>query len=111
MATARKKPKPIDEADIKKKPPRKKAVKAETDGVVEVKVKAKRKPRAKKEPEIIRLKIFWGVFNHQLKRVALFDFNQKKAADKRAEELSQGEKPPHFVQKVKEKVEEVAVKE
>jgi hypothetical protein len=62
-----------------------------------------RKSRKKEAPEI-RVKLFWGVFNQSLKRVALFEFNQKKQADKKAEELSQGGKAPHFVQKVKEAV-------
>lgn len=101
----RKKPKPLDESEIKKKPKKKKEKPEGTPAVAKEKPK---KSRAKKEAEEVRLKLFWGVFNHQLKRVALFDFNQKKAAEKRAEELSAGEKPQHFVQKVKEKVEESA---
>jgi hypothetical protein len=98
---AKKKPKPIDESAIKKKPRKKKEAGEKAEAAPKVK-----KTRAKKEPEVVRLKIFWGVFNHQLKRVALFDFNQRKAAEKRAEELSVGDKPPHFVQKIKEKVDE-----
>ena len=39
-----------------------------------------------------------------MKRVALYEFNQRKAAEKRAKELSPEGKPPHFVQKVKEDV-------
>jgi hypothetical protein len=78
----------------------KKAVKAE-DG--EAPVKKKRKTRKKKTEEI-RRKLFWGVFNHAMKRVALYEFNQRKAAEKRAQELSPEGKPPHFVQKVKEDV-------
>ena len=39
-----------------------------------------------------------------MKRVALYEFNQRKAADKRAKELSPEGKPPHFVQKVKEDI-------
>lgn len=65
------------------------------------KKKSKRKSR-KTAPEDIRMKLFWGVFNQSLKRVALFEFNQKKQAEKKAEQLS--EKSPHFVQKVKEEV-------
>lgn len=102
---AKKKPKPLDESAIKKKPRKKK----EPTEKKEAAAAKPKKSRAKKEAEVIRLRIFWGVFNHQLKRVALFDFNQRKAAEKRAEELSTGDKP-HFVQKVKEKVEEVVEK-
>ena len=69
------------------------------------KKKAKRKSRAK-AAVVIRKKLFWGVFNHAMKRVALYEFNQRKAAEKRAKELSPEGKPPHFVQKVKEEVTE-----
>ena len=51
------------------------------------------------------MKVYWGVFNHAMKRVALYDFNQRKAADKRVKELADAGKPPHFVMKVKEQVE------
>ena len=68
-----------------------------------VKKKAKRK---KKAAAIVRMKVFWGVFNHAMKRVALYEFNQRKAAEKRAKELTDSGKPPHFVMKVKEQVEE-----
>lgn len=60
----------------------------------------------KKEPTEVRIKLFWGVFNQSLKRVALFEFNQQKQAEKKADELSQSGKSPHFVQKVKEVIEE-----
>jgi hypothetical protein len=48
------------------------------------------------------MKLYWGVFNQSLKQVALFEFDQKKDADKKAEELSKSGRSPHFVQKVKE---------
>lgn len=69
------------------------------------KKKATRKSR-KKEPSEVRVKLFWGVFSQSLKRVALFEFNQKKQAEKKASDLSQGGKSPHFVQKVKEVIDE-----
>lgn len=69
------------------------------------KAPAKRKSRAKSAKQV-RLKAFWGVFNQSLKRVALFEYNEKKKADKKAEELSASGKSPHFVQPVKEAIEE-----
>ena len=66
---------------------------------------AKRKSRAK-EPVDVRVKLYWGVFNQSLKRVALYEFNQKKQADQKAEALTAQGKSPHFVKKVKEAVEE-----
>jgi hypothetical protein len=71
----------------------------------EKKAPAKRRSRAKStEPE--RKKLFWGVFNQSAKRVALFDFSQRKAADAKATELGSSGKNPHFVMKVKEAVTE-----
>lgn len=69
------------------------------------KKKAARKSRAKAAAEV-RLKAFWGVFNQSLKRVALYDYSQKKEADKKAAELTAKGKSPHFVQPVKEVIEE-----
>lgn len=64
----------------------------------------KKKSRAAAE---VRLKAFWGVFNQSLRRVALFEYHERKKADKKAAELSTSSKSPHFVQPVKEAVDEV----
>ena len=63
----------------------------------------KRKSRAK-TAKVIRLKAFWGVFNQTLKRVALFEYPERKKAEKMAAELTAGGKSPHFVQLVKDVV-------
>lgn len=65
---------------------------------------AKRKSRAKVAKEV-RLKAFWGVFNQSLKRVAIFEYADRKSADKKAAELTGSQKNPHFVQQVKEVIE------
>jgi hypothetical protein len=65
----------------------------------------KRKSRAKAAKDI-RLKAFWGVFNQTLKRIALFEYSDRKKADKMAAELTAGGKSPHFVQLVKDVVQE-----
>jgi hypothetical protein len=71
----------------------------------EKKAPAKRKSRSKTaEPE--RRRLFWGVFNQSAKRVALFDFSQRKAAEAKAAELTAGGKNQHFVMKVKEAISE-----
>lgn len=62
------------------------------------------KRRTKKDAADMRLKLYWGVFSQNLKRVAVFEFDQKKEAQKRATELSKGGKSPHFIQKVKEEI-------
>ena len=75
------------------------------DGAPKKKKKAPVK-RKKKVPAEVRIKLFYGVFNQSLKRVALYEFNQKNQAEKKAVELSKKRKAPHFVQKVKEVIEE-----
>lgn len=79
--------------------------KATTKGTRTAKTPTKRKSRAKTAKEV-RLKAFWGVFNQSMKRVALFEYNERKQADKKAKELSESGKSPHFVQLVKEVIEE-----
>ena len=64
------------------------------------KKKATRKKKAADAE--VRLKAFWGVFNQSMKRVAIFEYTDRKAAQKKAEELSKKAKTPHFVQLVKE---------
>ena len=65
----------------------------------------KRKSRAKVVKEV-RLKAFWGVFNQSMRRIALFEHSQRAEADKKAADLSESQKSPHFVQLVKEVIEE-----
>jgi hypothetical protein len=72
---------------------------------VKKKTPVKRKSRAKAAKEV-RLKAFWGVFNQSLRRVALFEYNERKQAEKKAKELSESNKTPHFVQLAKEVIEE-----
>jgi len=74
-----------------------------TKAKAEKKAPVKRKSRSKTaEPE--RRKLFWGVFNQSAKRVALFDFSQRKAAEAKAQELTASGKNQHFVMKVKEAI-------
>ena len=69
------------------------------------KAPAKRKSRAKVAKEV-RLKAFWGVFNQSLRRISLFEYSQRPEADKKASDLTESQKTPHFVQLVKEVIEE-----
>ena len=71
-----------------------------------VKAKAKKTTKRSKAAKTVRLKAYWGVFNQSLRRVALFEFNQKKQAEKKAQELTKSGKSPHFVQPVKEAIED-----
>jgi len=85
-----------------KKAPAKKAAATKTPAK---KAPAKRKSRSR-SAKVVRLKAYWGVFNQSLKRVALFEHNEKKLADKKAKELTAAGKSPHFVQPVKQAVKE-----
>src|SRR5690606_15027303 len=78
---------------------------AERTAAPKKKAPVKRKSRAKVVVEV-RLKAFWGVFNQSLKRVALFEYSQRKQAEKKATELTASQKSPHFVQPVKEVITE-----
>lgn len=97
----KKKSVPTKKAPAKKAPAKKTPVKK----APAKKAPAKRKSRSKAAKDI-RLKAFWGVFNQNLKRVALFEFSEKKKAEKTAKELSASGKSPHFVQPVKEVIQE-----
>jgi hypothetical protein len=70
-----------------------------TKAKAEKKAPAKRKSRSKE-----RRRLFWGVFNQSAKRVALFDFSQRKSAEAKAQELTASGKNQHFVMKVKEAI-------
>jgi hypothetical protein len=77
----------------------------EEGGAKVKKAPVKRKTRAKVVKEV-RLKAFWGVFNQSLKRVALFEYSERGKADKKAAEMTASQKTPHFVQQVKEAIQE-----
>ena len=75
-------------------PPKKKA-KAKAPAAPKV-----RKGRAKKAPP--RMRARWGVFDAGMKQVAIFDYNQRAAADKKLADLLAKNKGSHFLQIVKE---------
>lgn len=83
---------------------------AEAAGIVDEKEKkpkkkaAKRKSRAKTAVDLPK-RLHWGVYNQSMKLVELFDFNQKKDADKKCDDLNKAGKSQHFVQKVKKDIE------
>jgi hypothetical protein len=98
---------------VKNVPVKKKVLKkvAKKAAGPEKKIPDKKSPIEKKKPvkrirapKEVRLKAYWGVFNQTMRRVALFEFNERKKADQKAEELSKTGKTPHFVQPVKEQI-------
>ena len=88
----------------KKTVTKKTATKKKETKKAEKKPKAKRASRKKVVAEV-RLKAYWGVFNQSLKRVALYEYNQKRQADQWSVELTGKSSSPHFVQLVKEVIE------
>ncbi len=100
---------------VNRKALREEAEAAEKAGLSAPKKKKKKAAKKKKttrrassaaDAADVRKKVFWGVFNQSLKRVATFEYHEKKEAEKKAKALSQSGKSPHFVQKVKEAIEE-----
>ena len=65
-----------------------------------------RKARAKKAPP--RMRARWGVFDGGMKQVAIFDYNQRAAADEKLADLLAKKKGLHFLQIVKEPMAEPA---
>jgi len=65
-----------------------------------------RKPARKKEP--VRWRARWGVFDGGMKQVAVFDYNQRAAAEQKVDELITRKKGPFFLQMVKEPMPETA---
>jgi len=53
----------------------------------EPKKAAEKKPARKKVAKEARMKAYWGVFNSGMKRLALFEYADKKAAEKKVQEL------------------------
>ena len=58
------------------------------------------KPRRRAKGEI-RTRIYWAVFNQSLRRVAVFEFDQRDEAEKRAARLAKASGEHHFLQKIK----------
>jgi hypothetical protein len=59
-----------------------------------------KKPRAKKAP--VRQRARWGVFDMAMKQIAVFDYNQRAAADQKVTDLNARNKGEHFLQIIKD---------
>jgi hypothetical protein len=68
------------------------------------KVAKPRKSRSTKKPT--RMKVVWGVFNNSNARVATYEYPKRADADAHAAKLTADKKSTHFVQPVKEPMEE-----
>jgi hypothetical protein len=77
----------------------------------EKKVKEPKKPGEKKTvrkkvAKEARMKAYWGVFTSGMKRLALFEYADKKAAEKKVQDLIASSRNHHFLQLVKEPISE-----
>jgi len=68
--------------------------------------KAPKKPSRKKTAKESRMKAYWGVYNQGMKRLAMFEYSDKKAAEKKAADLMASSRTNHFIQLVKEAITE-----
>ena len=66
-------------------------------------------PKAKsrtRTPKVTRMKVVWGVFNNSNQRVAVFEYAQRREAEEMAARLRADKKTTHFIQPVKEPLDE-----
>jgi hypothetical protein len=67
------------------------------------------KARTPRKPKVApRMRARWGVFDASMKQVAVFDYNQRAAADEKAAELAAKKDGTFFLQMVKEPMPEPA---
>lgn len=90
-----------DDEDAPKKKKKKKAKPAP-------KVKAPKKPTKSRSraAKIVRMKVVWCVFNNSNAQVAKYEYPKRKEAEDHAARLTADKKSTHFVQPVKEPIEE-----
>jgi hypothetical protein len=62
----------------------------------------RKKRKSKRSPP--RLKAYWGIFNDRFQRVALFEYSDRKKAEKAVRELTDSKKISHFIQVVKAEI-------
>jgi len=74
------------------------------------KVKAKPKPRSR-AAKITRVRVVWGVFSNSNQCVATYDYPKKQEAVDHAARLTADKRNTHFIQPIKEPIEEKKEKE
>jgi cobalamin biosynthesis protein CobT len=70
------------------------------------KPKPKPKPKRARVAKVTRMRVLWGVFNNSHQIVASYDYPKKEEAEAHAARLMADKKTTHFVQPVKEPIEE-----
>ena len=87
-----------DDEDAPKKKKKKKVV-------AKAKVKAPAKSRAR-VAKVVRMRVVWGVYDNSHRLVATFDYPKKGDAEAHAAKLMADKRSTHFVQPLKEPIEE-----
>jgi hypothetical protein len=70
------------------------------------KAKPKPKPKRTRTVKVTRMRVLWGVFNNSHQMVATFDYPKKADAEAHAAKLIADKKSTHFVQPIREPIEE-----
>ena len=90
-----------------KKATKEKAPKAKKEKAAKEPGKAPaKKPSRKKVAKEARMKAYWGVYTPAMKRLALFEYSDRKAAEKKAADLTASSRVSHFIQLCKEAITE-----
>ena len=71
-----------------------------------VKVKVVKPKSRTRTAKVIRMRVVWGVFNNSHQCVATFEYPKRAEADQHATRLTTDKRSTHFVQPVKEPIEE-----
>jgi len=71
------------------------------------KAKQKAKPKRTRVAKVARMRVMWAVFNNSNQKVAAYDYPQKADAEAHAARLTADKKSTHFVQVIKEPIEEL----
>lgn len=87
-----------DDEDAPKKKKKKKVV-------AKPKVKAPAKSRTR-VAKVVRMRVLWGVYDNSHRLVATFDYPKKSDAEAHAAKLMADKRSTHFVQPLKEAIEE-----
>ena len=75
-----------------------------TKKVVKKATKKKAVKRKKKASDPTRYRLIWGVYSSSMREEARFDYDRRKDADKKAEQLKARGKKIYWVQPIKEPI-------
>jgi hypothetical protein len=70
------------------------------------KEKAPPKPKRTRAAKVVRMRVVWGVFSNNHQMVATYEYPKKADAEAHAARLMADKKQTHFIQPVKEAIEE-----